>query len=455
MRRLLAGSILLSLAFPIPAQIRAATIDVPADQPTIQAGVDAASPGDTVQVSSGFYYEHDIVIDSDIVLMSEPGPPGSVNIDAQGLGRGIRCTSVGPNGVIIGFTVRNAVSHGAWPAGNGAGLYLDSSSPAIRGCIFRDNVADDFGLGGGALAINGSSPTFEDCQFISNHAEEDGGGFVASLSSSAVFLRCEFRGNTAGDVGALKSEVHSTVELRECRFIENEATQSVAGVRCGGGTSMTIVDCVFAGNDGENVGALGIDADTDVTVENCLFVDNRSPRQAGAVRVVLSNAVFRNCVFIRNLGGSPGTVAPGGAFLADRGDVQIANCTFVGNSAGLGGCAYVRVGTNIEIASSILYSTEGTRAIDCEPGAQVTVTCSDFFGNKMGDGLDCVVTPESIFFEDPQFCDFANDDVTLSSTSPCLPANNACGTLIGALGQGCGSVSVTETSWGRIKSLYR
>lgn len=36
-----------------------ATIHVPADQPTIQAGVNAAASGDTVLVAPGVYYEAD------------------------------------------------------------------------------------------------------------------------------------------------------------------------------------------------------------------------------------------------------------------------------------------------------------------------------------------------------------------------------------------------------------
>jgi hypothetical protein len=56
---------------------------------------------------------------------------------------------------------------------------------------------------------------------------------------------------------------------------------------------------------------------------------------------------------------------------------------------------------------------------------------------------------------DPLFCGSENGELTLDAFSPCLPANSlGCG-LIGALGQGCGTVSVEVMSWGRIKGAYR
>jgi hypothetical protein len=47
----------LLVAFAIPSAAAAATIHVPGDQPTIQAGIGAATPGDTVEVACGTYSE--------------------------------------------------------------------------------------------------------------------------------------------------------------------------------------------------------------------------------------------------------------------------------------------------------------------------------------------------------------------------------------------------------------
>ena len=84
MRLLLPTSVLLLLISPLSAF--AVTIHVPGDQPTIQAGIDAASLGDTVLVAAGTYTgDGSLDLDfggKDLVVKSESGPELSI-IDGE------------------------------------------------------------------------------------------------------------------------------------------------------------------------------------------------------------------------------------------------------------------------------------------------------------------------------------------------------------------------------------
>ena len=73
------------------------------DAPTIQAGVDSAAAGDTLEIACGTYYEHRIVVKSGLVLRSETGLPDCVTIDAQQLDTVIMCPAV-VDGRIEGLT---------------------------------------------------------------------------------------------------------------------------------------------------------------------------------------------------------------------------------------------------------------------------------------------------------------------------------------------------------------
>src|SRR5690242_5154576 len=87
---------------------RAGIIHVPADQPTIQAGIDAAAPGDTVLVADGVYTgpgNRDLILNKAITLASEHGM-AACTIDCQLSGRGIDAEVDGPDQAVVqGFTI--------------------------------------------------------------------------------------------------------------------------------------------------------------------------------------------------------------------------------------------------------------------------------------------------------------------------------------------------------------
>jgi len=102
------------------------TISVPWDYPNIQGAIDAASPGDTINVSSGTYYE---LLDIGKSLTLQGEDRDTTIIDGNGTGNVV---SVFANNVVIsGFTIRNSSSFGC-------GIYLSGSSNAFRGNIFEN-----------------------------------------------------------------------------------------------------------------------------------------------------------------------------------------------------------------------------------------------------------------------------------------------------------------------------
>ena len=133
--------------------VQSATIHVPADEPTIQAGINAAVAGDTVLVADGTYTgdgNRDIDFGGKgVVLKSENGPEVTI-IDCQGTEanphRGFYFHSgEDSTAVVDGFTIRNGFG-----VDDGGGISCLASSPTISANNISGNSA--FYGGGGLLA---------------------------------------------------------------------------------------------------------------------------------------------------------------------------------------------------------------------------------------------------------------------------------------------------------------
>ncbi len=168
----------------------AATIRVPDEQPSIQAGIDASSSGDTVLVRCGSYREYNISVRPGITLRSETGQSDCVTIDAQELGRALVCPA-GPLGLVTeieGLTITRG-----WSAGGGAGLDCESATLSVRSCNFAGNHVRLVASGAGGVDLYESSATFTDCLFANN----TGPALRAVNSFSIQATRCTFYGNSS------------------------------------------------------------------------------------------------------------------------------------------------------------------------------------------------------------------------------------------------------------------
>ena len=274
-----------------------------------------------------------------------------------------------------------------------------------------------------------SSAEFVRCKIYQNISP---GGATVTGSSSLSFLECRFEGNAAGTPhggGSYGGAAYcfgtgTTARFEGCEFLNNAASFDGYGgaVFVSDGAVATFVDCHFEGNQTGNSTAGGAIAATyaTITVENCGF---------------LRNFTFES---------------PGNAIFAYESAARLSGCTFHDNGIWnesdvvFWDCA---VPVTIEACSF----SGGDRVSTDAPDA-IDITCTNIQGDwgVLADRLGV----DGNISADPLHCGPETGDLTLDASSPCLPPNNECGVLMGAYGQGCGTVSLTPRTWSAIKASY-
>jgi Right handed beta helix region len=369
----------------------AESLHVPAEYPTIQAAVAASADGDSIVVAAGTYNEPGIAIRKQKLFLVGAGRDATYISSSPTVAFDIR---FGANVTMSGFDITSPAI-GAGPAF----IVADASFSLAFSRIHHSNGG---GTGGGAITTGfDANISCADVHFVENRgvvgAVYVGGGGIAQ------FVRCRFENNVTN--GSLNGAGAADIVARDvlfvdCDFVGNRSVAGFEGLVGGlhfsgeGGGKALIERCLFVGNEGTTCGAILADFGGTLTIRNCTIDSNTAHDAYSAVQVARDG---------------PKTV--------------LENCIVTGNGS--------------------------APALSCDDGP-LTLICCDVWGND-----DNTMCPggSSNFSADPLFC--GSDRWDLQSGSPCAAANNdVCG-LVGARAVGCGTEMVEQTTWGRIKGIWR
>jgi len=202
------------LAVLICGSAPASTINVPADQPTIQDGINAAVNGDVVLVAPGTYNENINFNGKAITVTSSAGPKLTI-IDGGNLNSVVSFDSGETSAsVLSGFTIQH---------GSNSGVYIDFSSPLIKNNIITNNTAS---WGGGLYILGQSSAQVIGNTITGNTAYSGGGGIGLFGAGSVRIQNNKFTKNNGGSQGGAFWIVNEADEIIVQNLMFNDVASS-------------------------------------------------------------------------------------------------------------------------------------------------------------------------------------------------------------------------------------
>jgi hypothetical protein len=276
MSRLVALGLLLFAASPAAA---ATTLHVPADHPTIQAAINAATNGDTIIVSDGTYVENIDFRGKAITLRSANGAATTI-IDGGNASCVVKfVTGETSTTVLTGFTIQRGRGSASCSF-EGAGIFVANASPTIAGNIITNNQGCDGigigvgfgspiiqgnlitdnrrttcsgGSGGGGIKIRGaSSAQIIGNTITNNNAGNGGGGGISLFAAGTTIIRGNLiSGNVVSTEGGAIAMVNNSTPVITNNIITQNSAPVGGGIAAlvpSGGTGPRIVNNTIAGN---------------------------------------------------------------------------------------------------------------------------------------------------------------------------------------------------------------
>lgn len=374
--RITLAAMALAFAFPLQATIIYVNVNATGSNTgsswanaftSLQSGIGASFPGDTIWVAQGVYKPTtttsrtvtfllpDAVkifggfngTETSITQQNVSGNVTTLSGDIGVTGNAtdntfhiLTATNISNASLLDGFRVVSGNTTGMITGSNlGAGLMAGNSSIVVRNCTFQSNVAEagaaiasggggnisfinctvinntasGTGANGGAIRISGGTANFQGCRIMSNSGYS-GGGF--RLSGGIINIdRCDISGNTAnGSGGAIQGfQNNFTLTLTNSLIAGNTSGDDASAIMCISipANVHRVINCTVSGNSS----VPGSDGccmfSANAQVNNCVFFDNYEAITLDGNNMTTNNNLIQGV----NLT-SPMFIAPGSSLLA-------------------------------------------------------------------------------------------------------------------------------------------
>lgn len=303
----------------------ATIINVPADQPTVQAGINTAIYGDTVLVQPGTYIENINFNGKNIVV-------GSLFLTTQD-------TSYISQTVIDGNQDGSVVTFES----------SEDSTAILSGFTITNGRGFDFNQGGGITINNFSNPTIENININSNDTWGHGGGLFCC---------------------------NSNPHLKSIRIEDCDAFNYGGGIYCISNSEITLQDVTISYNNSSFGGGIYTN-NSNLTLTNVIITDNIGENGSG-IKCHNSDISLKNCLISGN-----GCYHNGAIYCVNNSNINIVNSTIAENYAqSTCGGIFCGSGSNISLFNTIMWS-------DTQPeilGSGVIATYCDIEGGFPGEG---------------------------------------------------------------------
>jgi len=453
----------------LPHPAPAAIIHIPADQLSIQAGIDAALEGDTVLVWPGEWIERidfcgkDITVGSLFLTTGDTTCIAATVIDGDDLGGVVTCVNGETAAALLcGFTLTNGRGLGSESAYAAGGITCRGSSPRLSALIVSGNESiGDFGCGGGIVCSEQAAPLITGVILTGNTAPYGGG--IACLNAQPLLQQVAIDSNSASSGGGLYCTGFPSPCLEDVVIRGNHSTGDTGGgITCCDDATPVLTRVLIEGNLSEwNGGGICCLNGGSPLLNEVQLLDNSAGHAGGGIyceqttlaaydtQIRGNSAFFGGGIYCRDdshlwivracLTGNSVNVDGGGIY-CDAAALELMQLTVCNNHAPWdGGAIYFREDSRLNIVNCIFWGNSADQLYCPEFGSpnQVVISCSDLEGGEEGietSGNCTVEWLEHNIDSDPLFCAADEGDYRLQLDSPCR--TDTCG-FMGYTGETC------------------